>query len=93
MVLDWICVEERLFCCSQMEAGGEEKKRQTQNYLVLHCTEGQRQTRMEHMDKSKTGSKQPPTVERRCLGPCAPTGALHLCLNSLKQKSFNFLYN
>ena len=37
--------------------GGEEKQRQTQNYLTSHCGEGERQTRMQHMDKSKTGSK------------------------------------
>ena len=61
MVLDWTCPEERseqgLCCCPWMEAGGGEKQRQTQNYLASHCGEGERQTRMEHMDKSKTGSK------------------------------------
>ena len=46
-----------------MEAGGEEKQRQTQNNLALLCGEGERQTRMEHMDKTKTGSKESPTVE------------------------------
>ena len=60
MVLDWTCPEERserLCCCPWMEAGGEKKQTQNQNYLALHCGEGERQTRMEHMDKSKTGSK------------------------------------
>ena len=50
------------------KARGEERQRQTQNYLASHCREGERQTRMEHMDKSKTDSKQPPAVEERCPG-------------------------
>ena len=72
MVLDWTCPEERseqrLCCCPWMEAGGEKKQRQTQNNLISHCGEGERQTRMEHRDKSKTGSKQSPTVEGGCPG-------------------------
>ena len=55
--------EQRLCCCPRMEARGEEKQRQTQNNLASHCGEGERQTRLEHMGNSKTGSKQPPAVE------------------------------
>ena len=70
-MLDWTCPEkrgkERLCCCPWMEARGEEKQRQTQNYLASHCREGERQTRMEHMGRSEAGSKQPPAVEGRCL--------------------------
>ena len=55
-------------CYPWMEARGEEKQRQTQNNLALHCGEGERQTRMEHMGNSKTGSKQLPAVEGVC--PC-----------------------
>ena len=33
-----------------------------------HCGQGERQTRMEHMDKSKTGSKQSPAVKGRYPG-------------------------
>ena len=72
--LDMSCQErsEQQLCCSVwMKAGGEEKQMQMQN-LALHCKVGERQTRMEHMDKSKTGSKQPPAVEGRC------TGLVHL---------------
>ena len=70
MVLDWEKErrEYRLCCCPWMKAGGEEKQRQTQNYLVPDCREGERQTRMEHKAKSKTGSKQPPVVEGKCPG-------------------------
>ena len=39
-----------------------------ENYLALHCREGEGQTRMEHIGKSEAGSKQPPAVEGRCLG-------------------------
>ena len=46
--------------------GKTEKQRLTQINLALHCGEGERQTRMEHMDKSKIGSKQSPTVEGVC---------------------------
>ena len=56
--------EQRLSCCPSMEAGGEEEQRQTQNNLAS----GERQTRMEHIDKKKTDSKQPPAVEGRCPG-------------------------
>ena len=78
MVLDWTCPEERseqrLCCCPWMDARGEEKQRQTQNYLALHCRERERQTRMEHMGKSEAGSKQPPAVEGRCSGLAVPPG-------------------
>lgn len=61
MVLDWTCPEERyeqrLCCCPWMEVGGEGKQRQTQNSLAYYCGEGERQTRMENMGKSKTESK------------------------------------
>ena len=76
-MLDCTCPEkrreQRLCCCPWMEAGGEEKQRQTQNNLASHCGKGERQTRMEHMDKSKTGCKQPPAVEE---GGCP--GLVHL---------------
>ena len=72
MVLDWTYPEERseqqLCCCPLMEARGEGKQRQTQNYLASHCREEKKQTRVEHMVKSAAGSKQSPAVEGRCLG-------------------------
>ena len=57
-----------------MEARGQEKQRQTQNDLASHCREEEKQTRIEHMGNSKTGSKQPPAVEEDMSGPCAPPG-------------------
>jgi len=42
----------------------------------------ERETRLEQMDKSKTGSKQPPAVEGRCPGLVAPVA-----------KKFNFSYH
>ena len=55
-------------CCPWMKAGGDEKQRQIRNNLASHSGEGERQTRMEHMDTSTKGSKQSPTVEGRCSG-------------------------
>ena len=72
MVLDWACPDERseqrICCCPWIEARGEEKQRQTQNNPALHCGEGERHSRMEHMSNSSTGSKQPPAVEGGCPG-------------------------
>ena len=81
--LDWTCLEERseqrLCCCTGMEAGGEEKQRQTQNNLASHREKGERPTRMEHMDKSKADSKQPLTLSGgKMSGPCAPPGTRRL---------------
>ena len=61
MVLDWTCPEERseqrLCCCPWMEARGEEKKRQTQNFLASHCSGG-RQTDKDGAHGQERGRQQ-----------------------------------
>ena len=61
-------------------------------YLALHCGEGERQTRMEHMDKSKTGSKQSPTVEGGCPGLVHLLAQRDLTFNMYKYKMYKYKF-
>ena len=77
-MLDWTCPEERseqrLCCCPWMEARGEEKQRQTQNYLASHCSGGS-ETDKDGAHLQEQGRQQTPASKLgKIFGPCVPPG-------------------
>ncbi|KAL9968823.1 hypothetical protein ACROYT_G020959 [Oculina patagonica] len=57
-----------------MEAGGEEKQRQTQNSLTSHCGEGEKLTRMEHNGPEQDRQQITASIGGKMSRPCAPPG-------------------